>query len=197
MWESINGFISGLSNGDKAGWAQAIGTVLAIFASGWIANRQSKTQYKNSLKLQDMQDKNKELVLTESVVQIIKNSAVRAKHVCSSFKTRQDVYDIANKVKYYDFDGLTDVIESLKQIPLKDLPSANLVTDIMVLISSLRQLSVQVDKAIFNNRTMNDAEFATFFQVLLQIKDSAEKTYNGAQTYLDSIKEKFDGLSKA
>lgn len=188
MWESLLEFINGLGDGDKAGWAQAIGTILAILASGSIAICQSKSQYQNSLKLQNIQEKNKELILTESVVEVIKNSAVRVKYVYDTFQSNKDINDVATKVKYYDFDGLNDVIESLKQIPLKDLPSSNLVTDIMVLISAIRQLNIQVNKAIENYKTMNTTDFNTFFQVLLQIKDSTEKTYKGAQDYLDSIK---------
>ena len=91
--DSIVEFFYRLEDGDKAGWLQAIGTVLAILASGWIAVWQAKKQYKNSLRLQDIQDKNKEIILTESVVEIIKNSATRAKYVYDSLSTRQDVYD--------------------------------------------------------------------------------------------------------
>ena len=170
--QSICEFFSKLDNGDLAGWAQAIGTVLAIIVSGWIAVWQAKKQYENSLRLQNIQDKNKEIVLTEAVVEVIKNSAARVKYVYDSLGSRRDIYDVADKVKYYDFEGLNDVIESLKQIPLKDLPSAKLVTDVMTLISGIRQLEIQVDKAIAKNSKMDANEFEIFLKTLLQIKDS-------------------------
>lgn len=144
-------FFYKLNNGDKAGWIQALGSVFAILASGLIAAWQAKSQYKNSLRLQRIQEKNKEIVLTESVIEIIRNSASNVEHVYESLSTRQDIYDVATKNKYYDFEGLNDVIHSLKQIPLKDLLSPKLVTAIMILISSIRQLEIQVDKTIQNH----------------------------------------------
>lgn len=186
--DSILEFFCKLEDGDKAGWLQAIGTVLAILASGWIAVWQAKKQYKNSLRLQDIQDKNKEIILTESVVEIIKNSAARVKYVYDSLSTRQDVYDVATKNKYYDFEGLSDVIESLKQIPLKDLPSPVLVTAVMTLISGIRQLEIQVDKAIANHSKMDAADYDVLFKTLLQIKNSTAQTYHESQKYLESLK---------
>ena len=180
-------FFSQLENGDKAGWLQAIGTILAILASGWIAAWQAKSQYKNSLKLQDIQDQNKEIVLTKSVVEIFKNSAARVRYVFDNLSTRQDVYDVAIKKKYYDFEGLNDVIESLKQIPLKDLPSPVLVTAVMRLISGIRQLDIQVDKAIAEHSKMDSSDYNEFFQTLLQIKDSTAMTYEETKEYLNSL----------
>ena len=77
MWEFIKDFYNTLGNGDKAAWAQALGTVLAILATGLIAIWQSKIQYKNSRELQAIQDLNKEIILTQAVVKIIENSAAR------------------------------------------------------------------------------------------------------------------------
>ena len=187
MWEFLD-FLPNLGNGDKAGWAQAVGTILAIFGAGAIAAWQAKLQYKNSLKLQAIQDKNKEIVLTESVVEIIKNSASRVKYVHDSLSSRQAVYDVANKLRYYDFEGLNDIIESLKQIPLKDLPSAKLVTAVMTLISGVRQLEIQVDKAIANHSKMDSADYEVFFKTLLQIKDSTAKNYDECLRYLVGLK---------
>ena len=185
--QSIDEFFSTLGKGDLAGWTQAVGTILAILASGWIAVWQAKKQYKNSLMLQGDQDKNKEIVLTEAVIEIFKNSAARVRYVFDNLSTRQDVYDVATKKKYYDFEGLNDVIDSLKQIPLKDLPSPLLVTAVMRLISGIRQLDIQVDKAIAEHSKMNSSDYNEFFQTLLQIKDSTAMTYEETKEYLNSL----------
>jgi len=177
-----------MSTGDMAAWAQAGGTFLAILVAGLIATCQSQSQYQNSLKLQKIQDWQKEVVLCEAVVEIIKNSAARVKYVFDTFQNRQDIDDVATKVKYYDFDGLSDVVESLKQIPLKDLPSANLVTDVMVMISGIRQLQIQVNKAVDSYRTITSNEVGVFLLTISQIKDSAKDTYNRANTHLTTIK---------
>jgi hypothetical protein len=188
MWNEFLDFCITLENGDKAGWVQAFGAISAIFASGLIASCQAKSQYKNSLNLQNIQDKNKELILTEAVVEIIKNSVARVRYVSDSLSTRQNVYDVANKLKYYDFEALNDIIESLKQIPLKDLPSAKLVTAVMTLISGIRQLDIQVDKTIAYYSKMDSADYEIFFTTLHQIKESTLKTYEESMNYLNQLK---------
>ncbi len=186
--ESILEFFCKLNDGDKAGWLQAIGAILAIFASGWIASRQAKSQYRNSLRLQNIQDKNKQIVLTEVVVQIIKNSAARVEYLFNEIQNPNDLSAIDSKAKYYDYDGLTDVLVSLKQIPLKDLPSPHLVSSIMILISGIRQLQIQVDKAITGHRSMSASDFNVFFGTLQQIKDSTAKTYEEARLHLEDLR---------
>ena len=177
-----------MGTGDMAAWAQAIGTFLAILAAGLIATCQSQSQYQNSLKLQKIQDWNKEVILCEAVVEIIKNSAERVRYVFDTFQLRQDIIDVAIKAKYYDFDCLTDVIKSLKQIPLTDLPSADLVSDVMSMISAIRQLDIQVDKATKDYRTINANDVAAFLLVATQIKDSTKDAYTRANNHLLSIK---------
>ena len=187
--QSINEFFSTLGKGDLAGWTQAVGTILAIFASGWIASRQAKSQYINSLRLQNIQDKNKQIVLTEVVVQIIKNSAARVEYVFDEIQNSNDLSAIDGKAKYYDYDGLTDILISLKQIPLKDLPSPHLVSSIMILISGIRQLQIQVDKAITGHKSMSANDFNVFFKALQQIKNSTAKTYLDAKLHLEDLKQ--------
>ena len=110
------------------------------------------------------------------------------RYVSDSLSTRQNVYDVANKLKYYDFEALNDIIESLKQIPLKDLPSAKLVTAVMTLISGIRQLDIQVDKTIANYSKMDSADYEIFFTTLHQIKESTLKTYEESMEYLNQLR---------
>lgn len=177
-----------MSNGDMAAWAQAIGTFLAILVAALIATCQSQSQYQNSLKLQKIQDWQKEVVLCEAVVEIIKNSAERVKYVFDTFQTRNDIYDVVTKFKYYDFDALEDVIQSLKQIPLKDLPSANLVTDVMAVISAIRQLQIQVDKVTNSSRNINATDIDKFLLTVSQIKDSTQVIYEKSNAHLTKTK---------
>ncbi|MBU3556493.1 hypothetical protein ICN18_02475 [Polynucleobacter sp. Ross1-W9] len=177
-----------MGTGDMAAWAQAIGTFLAILAAGLIATCQSQSQYQNSLKLQKIQDWNKEVILCEAVVEIIKNSAERVRYVFDTFQSREDIIDVATKLKHYDFECLNDVIESLKQIPLNYLPSANLVSDVMAMISAIRQLDIQVDKATYEYKTIDATKTATFLTVVSQIKNSTKDTHTRANKHLTSIK---------
>ena len=171
-----------------AAWVQAIGVFLAIYYSAKIGRDQSISQYKNALKLQVMDNKNKEIILTEVITEIIKNTDERVKYVKDSLSSRDHISDVVNKKTYFDLDCLAEVIESLKQIPLKDLPSTKLVTNIMHLTSAVRQLEIQMEKALNEYRGMDGNDINNFLSTLEQIKQSTSDRYAEVVEYLASIK---------
>ena len=65
-------------------------------------------------------------------------------------------------MEYFDLGCLTEVLDSLKQIPLKDLPSSKLVTNVMHLTSAVRQLENQMEKTFKEYSEMNSKEFDRF-----------------------------------
>ena len=173
---------------DWAAGVQAIGVFLAIYYSAKIGRDQSESQYKNALKLQVIVNKNKEIILTEVITEIILNTDARVKYVKDSLSSRDAISDVVNKKTYLDLDCLTEVIVSLKQIPLKDLPSTKLVTNVMHLTSAVRQLEIQMEKALNEFRGMNENDLNTFLLTVKQIKQSTSARYTEAVEYLVSIK---------
>ena len=173
---------------DWAAWAQAVAATAAIYFSAKFGRDQSKTQYKNSRKLQKQEAKNQEIVLTDVVTEIIKNTDQRVNYVKDRLSSRDAIGNVINKSEHFDLDCLTEVLDSLKQIPLKDLPSAKLVTNVMHLTSAVRQLEIQMEKALNEYREMSDEDFQKFFVTLDQIKTSTSKIYNETEDYLNNLK---------
>jgi hypothetical protein len=176
------------SPSDWAAWAQAIAATAAIYFSAKFGRDQSKAQYKNSRKLQKQEARNQEIVLTDAVTEIIKNTDQRVKYVEERLSSREALDNVINKTVYFDLDCLTEVLDSLKQIPLKDLPSAKLVTNVMHLTSAVRQLEIQMEKALNEYREMSAEDFQKFFLTLDQIKTSTSKIYNETEEYLNNLK---------
>jgi len=136
-----------LSASDWAAWIQAVGVFFAIYCASNAASKQSEKQYKNSIRLQAIDDYEKRLMLTESVAEIFNNTKARIKYIQNELPDAVAIYDVSTGRKYYDLDCLTDLLAAFKQIPLHDLPSAKLVTAVMISIANIRQLDIQIDKS--------------------------------------------------
>lgn len=182
---NIEAFIKSV---DWAAWTQAIASVVAIVYAGKIATNQAKSQYDNSLKLQLESEQNKIFTLTVAINEIAKNTASRIRYVKDKLGDDKKLCDVINKSEYYDHDCLQDIIESIKDIPLHELPSAELVTTLMVLTSTLRQLNIQIEKAIIDYRSMNAIDKSKFFLTIDQIVISTEKEYQHTLKIVDQFK---------
>lgn len=179
-------WLSNLSASDWAAWAQAIGTFVAIFFAARIATKQSDRQFKSSLSLQRIQDAEEKLMLTEAVLGIFKNVVVRVEYVKRELPSRQEVDAVAHKRKYYDLDVLTDIWNTLRQIPVHDLHSQELVTLVLASISTVRQLDIQVDKALREADQMDANDYDRVFKTIDEILASLTKSRDDVQRIFDA-----------
>jgi hypothetical protein len=177
-----------LSASDWAAWIQAIGVFVAIYFASDAARKQSQKQYENSVRLNSIEDYEKRLMLTESVAEIFKNTSNRIKHIQSELPDAAAIYDVSSKRKYYDLDCLTDLLAAFKQIPLHDLPSAKLVTGVMISIATIRQLDIQIDKAFREVRSMDGADFEKVLATIKQVSESMERTCSDVTGYYENLK---------
>ena len=92
------------SPSDWAAWAQAIAATAAIYFSAKFGRDQSKAQYKNSRKLQKQEARNQEIVLTDAVTEIIKNTDQRVKYVEERLSSREALDNVINKTVHFDLD---------------------------------------------------------------------------------------------
>ena len=175
--------LSKLSPSDWAAWVQAIGIFITIYVASTAANTQSRKQYENSIKLKVLEDYEKRLILTESVAEIFKNSLKQIKHIKNELSNRSAIYDVSTMRKYYDLDCLTDLLNAFKQIPLHDLPSSKLVTAVMISIATLRQLDIQIDKALREARTMDSDDYEKVLETINQVDKSMQLTCNDVTAY--------------
>lgn len=181
--------IEDLKAGDWAAWAQAVASVLAIVFAARIATNQAKAQYENSLRLQKQSEKDKEIALTGAVNEVVKNTAARVKYVKDKIGDDSKLYNVFNKIDYYDHECLQDIIQSIKDIPLHELPSPELVSTLMVLTSTLRQLNIQIEKALVEYRFMDSDQLTRFFLTIDQIVISTEREYQQTLKIFNQLKE--------
>lgn len=177
-----------LTPSDWAAWIQAVGVFVAIYFTSNAASKQSLKQYENSIRLKAAEDFEKRLMLTESVAEIFINTSKRIKHIQSELPDASAIYDVSTKRKYYDLDCLTDLLSALKQIPLHDLPSAKLVTAVMISIATVRQLDIQIDKAFREARTMNGADFEKILATIEDVNKSMQLTCGDVIDYYENLK---------
>jgi hypothetical protein len=176
-----------LTASDWAAWIQAIGVFVAIYFASDAARKQSKKQYENSIRLKSIEDYEKRLMLTESVAEIFRNTSNRIKHIKEQIPDASAIYDVSTKRKYYDLDCLTDLLAAFKQIPLHDLPSAKLVTAVMISVATVRQLDIQIDKAFREARTMDGADFEKVLATIKQVSESMELTCKDVTDYYENL----------
>jgi hypothetical protein len=176
-----------LSASDWAAWIQAIGVFFAIYCASSAASTQSENQYKNSIRLKAIEDFERRLMLTESVAEIFKNTSERIKHIQNELPDAVAIYDVSTKRKYYDLDCLTDLLAAFKQIPLHDLPSAKLVTAVMISIATVRQLDIQIDKSFREARAMDGEDFEKVLTTIKQVNESMQLTCKDVTDYYASL----------
>ncbi len=182
-------YFESLNPSDWAAWVQAIAATAAIFFSARFGRKQSQTQYENSRKLQQEELRNKELVLTEAITEMMKNTDARVQYVKDNLSSREAIGDVVDKNKYFDLDCLTEVLGSLGQIPLQDIASSKVLRNVMHITSAVRQLEIQMEKALMEYRRLNADDFKTFLITIEQIKTCTTAIYSETNTYLNNLKE--------
>ena len=177
-----------LSASDWAAWAQAIGVFLAIYFASSAASKQSKKQYENSIRLKNIEDYEKRMMLMESVAEIFKITSTRINYVEIKFSDREAIYDVATQREYYDLDCLKGLIEAFKQIPLHDLSSAKLVSAVMHSIATLRQLDSRIEKTLKDARTMDAEDFEKVLRTIKEVRASMELTCSDVLSFYEKMK---------
>ena len=177
-----------LSVSDWAACVQAIGVFVAIYGASKVASNQSLKQYRYSIRLKEKEDYEQRLMLTEAVAEIFKNTSQRIKQIQSELLDQTAIYRVATKRKYYDEDCLKDLLAAFKQIPLYDLPSAKLVTTVMISVATVRQLDIQIEKAFLGAATMDGADFEKVLTIIKEVSTSMQLTCKEVVDFYASLK---------
>lgn len=177
-----------LSPSDWAAWVQAVGVFVAIYFTSRAASKQSENQYQNSIRLRAIEDFEQRMVLTESVAEIFKNTSNRIKYIELELADRASIYDVATQRKYYDLDCLTDLRRTFEQIPLHKLSSAKLVSAVMHSIATVRQLDIQIDKALREARSMDAEDFEKVLKTIKEVRASMELTCSDVISLYERMK---------
>lgn len=168
-------FFSNITSAEWAAWVQAVGSVLAIIAAAWIAIHQSNLQHKNSIDLHKIQKLTEQTDITRTLSVLAVNSSKAMKHISIQLNDREAVHKAAEGLVHCDIGEMVRIDTYLSDIPLHTLPHS-MVTQTMILGSTVRQFKEKIEMALQLHRKMDADMFKEFFQTTQEMNASIETT---------------------
>lgn len=148
-------------------WVQALGSVGAIFFSGWYATRQAKRQFIDAAKLQQIATTNSDLKMAEALEMIALLASKRMLHFIREIGWSPEIFtNHCTGATHFDKNLLNQIQSDLDAIQLHDLPNSKIINEIATLRSITRQVKDNVAKAINNYRIMTGENYTYFFRML-------------------------------
>jgi hypothetical protein len=184
-------FMSYLTSAEWAAWAEAIGTILAVFAAIFVAGWQTRRQHLDALRLVAEEGRQSRIELAKTLLALANNSRAVLAHLTTKMPDREAVYFIAEGGVHYDLGQLRRIDSSLAAIPLHNLPSS-LVTPTMSASAMVRQYLEKVEQVLRVHRSMNGAEFTDFFESRAGMIESLRLTCDDIAKEV----EKLDGTAR-
>lgn len=177
---------SNLTSSELASWVQAIGSVLAIFASALIAIFQSKKQYQNAQALYKDEQRHIRIELAKTLAILSRNSAKAIKHSIEQMPDRESIHKIASGENYLDVGELRIIDNAIAAIPLHSLPDT-LVSPTMILGATIRQFREKVEGMIAFHRTMDENNFEDMFRTFQNMLQSLDLTCGDIEAQVEKI----------
>lgn len=178
-------FLTNLSSSDWAAWVQAIGSIVAIFGTMYIAIWQSRRQHQVSLAVMRAEHKLARTELARTLLALSINCSRATEHVVKQLPDRESVHRIGEQEVHFDFNELRIIESAVIAIPLHSLPHT-LVSLTMILSSTVRQLREKVESALHFHRQMDSAAFENFFTVLKEMQQSLALTCKDIATEVEN-----------
>jgi hypothetical protein len=166
-----------MANTEWAAWVQAIGSIIAIFASVGIAAWQARTQYANESRLRHQEKTQQEIEHAKTLSEAAKSCLSAISYLNGRINSREAVTDIAERKKAFDIGSIEKLEAQITAIPIHEIPST-LVRLKFILEGTLRQYDWKVKMALGAYRKMDADNFRDFFDTLNEIYSSLGKTSN-------------------
>lgn len=161
-----------------AGWVQAIGSILAILYAVKISTDQSRRQFEDARRLQRIDQANAALSVSKSTIAIASNVRSSLASLIDQFgHSRTTVMVLADRDSTFDRRVVSEMRSDLEAIPLHELPSSRLVTELLALRSIIQKATVRIEAALDNSRTMDGHDYQMFF-------DHLDRAYADFNTHL-------------
>lgn len=166
-----------MTSTNDAAWVQAIGSIIAIFASVGIAAWQARTQYANESKLRRQEKAQHEIDLAKTLLETAKSCLNAIGYLNGQIDSREAVSDVAERRKAFDIESIGKLEAQIAAIPIHEIPST-LVRLKLILEGTLRQYEWKVKMALGAYRKMDADNFKDLFDTLNKINTSLRKTTN-------------------
>ncbi|MFB4371431.1 MULTISPECIES: hypothetical protein [unclassified Pseudomonas] len=130
----LNGYGVDLANSSAPAWIQAIGSVFAIVAAAWIAQRQTT----NARKLEDYKQAKSEKQKLEVIMALMARSHGLALDICKAYESQEqsDIDQISPHL-------MEDTHNALMALPVFDIPEWQLSLDVLMVSRALASLKEQ------------------------------------------------------
>lgn len=150
-----------------SGWMQAVGSILAILASGLIATAQARKQFEDARRLQRMDQAHQALRMAKASSAIAGRSVSILLKIIREFKwDRETFHGISERTIPFDSAFLDELRSDLDAIELHQLLSSRLIEKLMALRSATRQVVQKIEYAMSHHRSMDANQFAQMFAML-------------------------------
>jgi hypothetical protein len=150
-----------------AGFAQAVGSILAILAAANIATKQSQRQFDDARRIQQMDRAHQAYRVAKATAVICSRISDSLMRLIREFNwDRTKFHEIADARTPFDRKLLAELNADLDAIPLHEVSSARLVEELLSMRSAVRQTGEKVDLALQEHRRMDASHFSQFFYML-------------------------------
>ncbi|HEM7888511.1 hypothetical protein [Burkholderia cepacia] len=125
-----------------AAWVQATGAIGAILASGWLV----KWQFDKQRAMQVDEQREKVRTRGMHLVHIAEDAEVACSNLVSSFTSDEDLHDFLHQ--NYDPNRLEVIGVALREIPVLELPSSELVLPVVMLRAACERASIAAQQLL-------------------------------------------------
>ena len=154
------------TSGELASWVQAVASVAAIWWAGRVGVR-----------LQVRQRVEERRTLAEAVHRIAFAAQSLARHVTEQQLTdRQAVHDFAERRREFDFVALQQIERTIEAIPLHELTTPELVTEVIILSATFRQFRSVVEQALKIHAQMDANDFTRLFSTFREVNQGLARS---------------------
>lgn len=159
----LNGYGVYFVDSSAPAWIQAVGSILAIVAAAWIAQRQTA----NARKLEDYKQAKSEKQKLEVIMALMARSHGLALDICKAYQTQEqsDIDQISPPL-------MEDTHQALMALPVFDIPEWQLSLDVLMVSRALVSLKDQF------LALENSASHDEFLEKLKCLNDSAIEVKN-------------------
>jgi hypothetical protein len=175
-----------MTSAEWAAWVQAIGSVFAIAATGFGVWYQGNKQHESALLMYQLEKRNARIELANTLYQLALNCSKAVQFISSELNDKDAVNSFVQGGKHVDWAMLRQLESALAGIPLIGLPS-DLVSQPMILHSTIRQFRENVEFALECQGKIHSAEYLQFFQTMKEIQKSLAMTCSDIKTQIEHV----------
>jgi len=156
---AINWWPLCMTKAEWSGWMQAIGAVVAIFASAAYV----RWQHALELKRQLHSDRESRKRQHSAFVALARTTVTHARWLRERLPDREAFIEIARKRSYFDMEDVARLARPLESIPLHEIDDPTMLLEIILLVEHCRSIRTLLSTALSEARGLDAKTFNDLF----------------------------------